>query len=125
MHNRLTRTSARVAIGLLFFQLAACSSVGVDKLWPFDNNSGSGDIRLPADTAQYQCAGGKRFQVRTVDNGNMVWLIYPDREVSLTKASGSRYTNGVAVLEINAAESTLSDGAGIAYTGCKALASKR
>ena len=124
MYNRLNRSFVIASAGLMFSLLAGCSSMGVDKLWPFDDKSGSGQIRLPANTAQYQCAGGKRFQVRTVDNGSTVWLIYPEREVSLTKASATRYTNGVAVLDINGSEATLSDGASIAYNGCKALASK-
>ena len=61
----------------------------------------------------------KRFHVRMADSGNTAWLIFPDREVALTKqASATRYSNGVAVLEINGAEATLKDGAAT-FNGCK------
>ena len=75
---------------------------------------------------EYQCAGGNHFYVKFMDNGpadknGTAWLIYPDREVALTKATGSttRYTNGVAILDINNNEATLNDGPTIAYTACK------
>jgi membrane-bound inhibitor of C-type lysozyme len=55
-----------------------------------------------------------------MDNGNTAWLIYPDREVGLAKApSGTRYSNGVAVFEVNGNEASLTDGAKISYSGCK------
>jgi len=100
--------------------LAGCSSVNVDKLWPFDSKSTLAQARNIANATEYQCAGGKHFYVRYMDNGATAWLIYPDREVSLSKASsGSRYTNGVAVLETNGSETTLNDGPAISYSGCK------
>lgn len=98
--------------------LPACSSV---KVWPFgDSGSSSGQARTPANSTEYQCSNNKHFYVRLLDGGNTAWLIYPDREVGLNKsASGNRYTNGVAVLELNGNDSTLTDGAQISYSGCK------
>lgn len=82
--------------------------------------------RTPANATEYQCAGGKRFYVRLIDNGASAWLIYPDREVALTKSSGgaTRYSNGVAILDISGAEASLTDGPGITYSGCKATTGK-
>ncbi len=99
--------------------LSGCESV---KVWPFDGKNTPPQARTIANATEYQCTGGKRFHVRNVDNGAAMWLIYPDREVSLPKAASgsSRYTNGVAVLEINGNEASLSDGPTINYTGCKA-----
>jgi len=100
--------------------LPACSSVSVDKVWPFNDKSGaSAQSHGPANATEYRCDGGKRFYVRYLDNGATAWLIYPDREVGLAKAaSGSRYSNGVAVLEINGDQATLTDGT-VSYSGCK------
>lgn len=101
--------------------LGACSSMSVDTVWPFGKDEGPGHPKRLAGATEYQCESGKRFHVRLADNGNTAWLIYPDREVALAKqASATRYSNGVAALEINGAEATLKDGPSIAYNGCKA-----
>lgn len=121
MNNRLIRTTIQAPACLMLLLAAGCSSVSVDKLWPFDGKSSPAQARTIANATEYQCSGGKHFYVRYMDNGATAWLIYPDREVSLAKAAtGSRYSNGVAVLEINGNETTLNDGGAIAYTGCKA-----
>lgn len=99
--------------------LSGCSSV---KVWPFEGDKTAGRQTGPANATEYQCAGGKRFYVRYLDNGATAWLIYPDREVGLAKAaSGTRYSNGVAVLEFSGSEATLTDPPAIAYSGCKAV----
>lgn len=96
--------------------LAGCSSM---KVWPFDDDKPH-LTGQPANSTEFMCEGGKHFYVRYMDNGNTAWVIYPDREVALSKeASGSRYSNGVAVLEIKGNEATLNDGPGVSYTGCK------
>lgn len=125
MNHRFARAAVLAPACLTLLLLAGCSSISsinVDKLWPFDGKSGTAQARALANATQYQCTGGKHFYVRFMDNGATAWLIYPDREVSLTKgSSGSRYSNGGAVLEINGNETTLNDGTAIAYTGCKAI----
>jgi membrane-bound inhibitor of C-type lysozyme len=122
LYNRRIRTTLLTSSCLSLLLLAGCSSVSVDKLWPFDDKSAATQTGAPPNATEYQCKDGKHFYLRTMDNGASVWLIYPDREVGLTKAaSGSRYSNGIAVLEINGNESTLTDGTAIAYTGCKAV----
>ena len=98
--------------------LSACSSMSMDKVWPFGDKKEPGQPARLANATEYQCAGGNRFHVRYIDNGAGAWLIYPDHEVLLTK-SGTRYSNGVAVFEVNGNEATLSDGPSIAYKGCK------
>ena len=120
MNNRFIHTTVLAPACLTVLLLAGCSSVSVDKLWPFDGKSSTAQARTPANATEYQCVNGKHFYVRFLDNGATAWLIYPDREISLTKATGgARYSNGVAVLEINGNETTLTDGPTIAYTGCK------
>lgn len=111
-----------------FFYLTLFSPVGLalllpgcggGKLWPFDGDGATTSSRKPANATEYQCDGGKRFYVRMMDNGATAWLILPDREVALAKASsGSRYSNGIAVLEINGSEAALADGT-VTYSGCK------
>lgn len=116
-------TSLLSVAALTVLSLAGCSSV---KVWPFDDkdNSASSQKRGPANATEYQCAAGKRFYLRNLDN-NGVWLIYPDREVALSKASsGNRYTNGIATLDLSAPEATLVDGPTINYSGCKASTGK-
>jgi membrane-bound inhibitor of C-type lysozyme len=105
---------------LASLMLGACSSMSMDKVWPFGKEEGPGQPKRLANATEYQCEGGKRFHVRMEDGSNTAWLIFPDREVALAKqASASRYSNGVAVLDINGAEATLKDGAA-AFSGCKA-----
>ena len=106
-------------LALVGLTLSACSSMSVDKVWPFGKDEGPGQPRRFANATEYQCEGGKRFHVRMADSGNTAWLIFPDREVALTKqASATRYSNGVAVLEINGSDVTLKDGAAT-FKGCK------
>lgn len=109
---------------LLVLALSGCSSV---KVWPFNDRTSTAAPRTPANAIEYRCDAGKHFYVRTIDNGNAVWLIYPDREVSLSKTSansGIQYTNGVAILEIKDTEASLVDGATISYNGCKPATGK-
>jgi membrane-bound inhibitor of C-type lysozyme len=104
-----------------FFILAVTGCGGLSmKDIPLVGGSASSQAKVPANATEYQCTNGKKFYVRMLDGGATAWLIYPDRETALTKASsGNRYTNGVAVLEINGSEATLNDGPTIAYSGCK------
>ena len=103
--------------------LAGCGDMNVKKLWPFGADTATREgPRTPANAAEYQCAGNKRFHLRTLDGGASVWLILPERELRLDKlatGSGTRYGNGIAVLEINGNEATLKDGATVSFTGCK------
>lgn len=103
----------------LFLALTGCGGISMKDI-PLVGGNSSPQAKVPANATEYQCANGKKFYVRMLDNGSTAWLIYPDREVGLPKASsGNRYTNGVAVLEINGNEATLNDGPAIAYSGCK------
>jgi hypothetical protein len=108
----------------LLLTAAACSSV--DKYNPFSEEKAA-EAYKPANATEYLCEGSKRFFVRTLAKENAVWLIYPDREVRLEAAGegSNRYTNSVAVLEINGEASSLSDGPNINYSGCKAVGTTR
>lgn len=102
--------------------LPGCGGV---KLWPFGSDTVHERSRTPANATEYQCAGGKRFYVRTLEGGAAAWLILPEREVRLDKlatGSGTRYGNGVAVLEINGSEASLTDGT-VSLAACKAASS--
>ena len=70
-----------------------------------------------------QCEGGTRLFVRYLDNGAAAWVILPEREFRLNKAtstSGTRYSNGSATLDLKDGAATLSDGATVTHAGCKA-----
>ena len=114
----------RPVLALSVILLSGCSSI--ENYNPFGGSKPT-ETRKPENSTEYQCDSGKRFFVRLLDKGNTAWLIYPDREVSLDKiagGAGTRYSNGIAVLDINGAEATLNDGPKIAYTGCKVPARK-
>jgi membrane-bound inhibitor of C-type lysozyme len=108
----------------LLVSVSACSSV--DKYNPFSAEKPA-ETYKPANATEYQCEGNKRFFVRMLNKENAAWLIYPDREVRLEAASegGNRYTNSVAVLEIQDTETTLSDGPNINYKACQAIATTK
>lgn len=113
--------SAWVASASAALLLSGCGSISV---WPFGDDKPKAQFG-PANATEYQCDGGKHFYVRYLDNGNTAWLIYPDREVALAKSassSGTRYSNGVAVLDVSGSDATLNDGPTISYTVCKAVA---
>lgn len=117
MDNRFVRT-ALPALAYLSLLLAGCGSVN---LWPFGGETNQDRARVPSDATEYQCAGGKRFYLRYLDNGNAAWIIFPDREFRLDKitSAGTRYSNGVATLVINGNETTLAGGPAISFAGCK------
>lgn len=100
--------------------LPGCGTV--KQYWPFGSDKPQERSRTPANATEYQCAGAKRFYVRTLEGGAAVWLILPEREVRLdqrTTESGLRYGNGIAQLDLNGNEATLKDGAVVVYSGCK------
>lgn len=116
-NNRFARSALPAAASLALL-LAGCGGFNI---WPY--GGGKEQSRTPADATEYQCAGGKHFYVRYLYNGGAAWIIFPDREFRLDKvasAAGTRYTNGIAILEVNGNEATLADGSAISFTGCKA-----
>ena len=102
--------------------LSGCADVS---LWPFNKDEKTQNrASRPANATEYQCAAGKKFYERLMDNGNAAWLILSDREVSLPKvssSSGVRYSNGNSVLNITGNEATLDDGPTNSFNACKAL----
>ncbi|MCK9380383.1 MAG: MliC family protein [Sulfuritalea sp.] len=123
MQRKLMRMSG-AGLACIPLLLAGCGEMNVKKYLPFGSDTVEARSRTPVNATEYQCAAGKRFYVRTLDGGAGVWLILPEREVRLDKlGSGSRYSNGIAVLEINGNEATLQDGATSSFSGCKAASS--
>jgi membrane-bound inhibitor of C-type lysozyme len=121
MKHSITRMAALTLAGSSLL-LGACSSVSVD-LWPFSSGKEQDLSRTPPGATAYQCEGGMRLFVRYLDNGAAAWVILPEREFRLNKAtstSGTRYSNGSATLDIKDGEATLSDGAAVTHAGCKA-----
>ena len=120
MQNR-SRGIAGASLAGAVLLLSACGDMNVKKYIPFAGDPVQERSRVPANATEYQCAGGKRFFVRTLEGGAAVWLILPERELRLDKLaadSGLRYGNGIAVLEINGNEASLKDGAAISLSGC-------
>ena len=121
MKHPITRMAALTLAGSTLL-LGACSSISVD-LWPFGGGKEQDLSRTPAGATAYTCEGGKRLFVRYLDNGAAAWVILPEREFRLNKttsASGTRYSNGNATLDIKDGGATLSDGAAVTHAGCKA-----
>jgi membrane-bound inhibitor of C-type lysozyme len=119
MKHRITRIAALAGATLL---LSACSSINVN-LWPFGGGKEQDPSRTPPGATAYQCEGGARLFVRYLDNGAAAWVILPEREFRLNKATsgtGTRYSNGNAMLDIKDSGATLSDGATVTHAGCKA-----
>lgn len=108
--------------------VAGCGGMdSVRKVWPFDgDSSGGGQVHGPANATQYLCDGSKNFYLRMLDNGATAWVIYPNREVGLNRTgnTGTRYTNGVATLDLAAPAAKLTDGPEINFTGCKPATTK-
>lgn len=120
MDNKFVRLALPVLTGLSFL-LSGCGGVN---LWPFSGEKNQDRLRTPSNATEYQCTGGKRFYLRYLDNGDAAWIIFPEREFRLdkvTSATGTRYSNGIAILDINGNEATLADGPAISFDGCKAV----
>lgn len=126
MRFRAGRSTLPALLGVLL--LAGCGGMdSVKKVWPFDGeSSGGGQVRGPANATQYLCDGNKNFYVRMLDNGATAWVIYPNREVGLSRSgdTGTRYTNGVATLDLASTGAKLSDGPDINFSGCKPATTK-
>ncbi|MBI4206741.1 MAG: MliC family protein [Betaproteobacteria bacterium] len=107
------------ALVCLCLVLPACGSIS---LWPFGGEKSEIATRT-SNATEYQCAGGKRFHLRDLDNGSAAWIIFPDREFRLNKvvtsAAGTRYSNGATTLDMSGGEATLTDGSAVSFTGCK------
>jgi membrane-bound inhibitor of C-type lysozyme len=116
--NKFARTA--LALTCLSLFLAGCGSVN---LWPFGGESNQERARVPSDAIEYQCAGGKHFYLRYLDNGGAAWIIFPENEFRLNKvtsATNPRYSNGITTLNVNDNEVTLAEGSAISFAGCKA-----
>ncbi|MEO8203696.1 MAG: hypothetical protein ABI630_07515 [Betaproteobacteria bacterium] len=115
-------SSAALLFLALFAALATgCGGVDLGGILPFGGERNLERSRVPANSITYQCAGGKRFYLRYLDNGAAAWVILPEREFRLDKLpeGGTRFGNGKAVLAINGDEASLSDGPTVNFTGCK------
>lgn len=122
MKTKPTRTAAAL-IAALPLLLSGCGEMKL-KVWPFGDEEIRVHSRAPANASEYKCENSKGFFVRTLEGGAAVWLILREREVRLDRVgvSGTRYSNSIAVLELNGDEATLTDGAS-RFTACKAVTS--
>ena len=112
--------SALPALACILFVLTGCGSVN---LWPFGSERNPEQALVPADATEFQCAGGRRFYVRYLNNGSAAWIIFPEREFRLDKVAsggGTRYSNGIDTLDVNDKGTTLTEGSGASFSGCKA-----
>ena len=117
----MNKTALCIASMLVLSGCGSVSMPSMPSLWPF----GERDLersRIPPNSTTYVCEGGKRFYVRTLDNGAAAWVILPEREFRLEKdaaAAGMTYGNGKAVLVLQGEGATLTDGPTVTYAGCK------
>ncbi|HSH97394.1 MAG: MliC family protein [Methylophilaceae bacterium] len=98
------------------------------KVWPFGDSDVEVDRTTPENSTKYICDAGRKFYVRTLNNGESVWLILTDRQFGLDKVAsdtGKRYSNGNSVLNINGEDATFDDGPTTAYKGCKVVEVKK
>lgn len=121
MKNKTLHAPLLATVGLSLL-LSGCGSLNITMpSLPFTGEKARN--LTPANSTEYQCKGGKYFYVRYLDNGGAAWLIYPDREVRLSKindAAEKQYSNGIATLTITGGDAMLADGPAIAYSECKA-----
>jgi hypothetical protein len=111
-----------ISIALLSISLLGCSTV--NDLNPFDNGVKERST-TPANATQYICDGNKQFFVRMLNNGNDAWLMYPDREINLTRVADSNTYKAAAIsLEINTDQALLSEGDSDNKLSCKAQIKK-
>lgn len=116
-----------LASALLATILSGCGSMPKVDLWPFGADKAPDRSGRPSNATQYACSDGKGFYLRMLDNGNAAWVILPDREIRLDKTdaeAGTRYSNGIAVLEINGGQIALRDAPAISFTDCKIASAK-
>lgn len=116
--KRLLTGIAGAAVALL---LSACGDMNLKKYNPFAGDPVQERSRTPANATEYQCAGGKRIYVRTLEGGEAVWLILPERELRLERiGSSQRYSKGNTVLSLNGNDATVADGTATPpYSACK------
>lgn len=134
--------TSKIILSVVYMFLAGCSTLNsmtdkvsnlTDKvslsdvhLWPFGDSKSKDKSYRPENASEYQCAANKKFFLRTIDNGDSVWLILPEREVALAKTSKDstkRYSNGITTLTL-ADESTLEINPTTSYTACKLAVAK-
>ncbi len=118
--NSRSRYLTRLGLACGALLLAGCGSIKTPNLWPFGGDKATPErSRTPANATEYQCAAGKRFYLRTLDDGAAMWLILAERELRLDRiGSSQRYSKGNTVLELGD-ETKVTDGAAGSYSGCK------
>jgi hypothetical protein len=109
---------------LILTALLLLAGCGTLDFWPFQRND-TGSIPNPENATLYKCDSNKSFWLRTLKDGAM-WVIYPDRQVRLDKMDSDpkKFSNNIATLDMSGPDVSLNDGPQIAYSGCKATASK-
>ena len=100
--------------------LAGCSA---DAWTPWSKSPGPSGPYTPPGATAYACAGGKRLLVRYESDAKSAWVIYPEREIRLTRATSAtgdqQFTNGRATLATRDGETTVEEGGRVEYGGCK------
>jgi len=123
--QRKLRFIAGTGLACCSLLLSGCGDMKVKQLWPFGGDTAQGRTRTLLNATEYQCAAGKRFHLRTLEDGASVWLILPERELRLEKTGtdpAKRYAKGSTLLDLGGNEATLKEGALVSFTGCKAAA---
>ena len=81
---------AGIGLAAAALLLSGCGDMNLKKYNPFGGDPVQERSRTPANATEYQCAGGKRVYVRTLEGGQAVWLILQERELRLERIGPSQ-----------------------------------
>ena len=113
----MTRSQSLIVTLIGSSMLTACGG------WsPWGTKESDVSAQIPAGATEYACADNRRLLVRYAPDGKSAWVIYPDREFRLDRASagtGERYTNGVSTLTTQGEETMLEESGTRLFTDCK------
>jgi hypothetical protein len=86
--------------------------------WPFGGSSDESN-RVPAGASEFVCAQGKRLYVRLPEEGRSAWVILPEREFRLERASDGRYSSASTTLSLQGDAASLDIDGQRQYADCK------
>ena len=91
MHSLFSFAASVLRVGALLslsILVGGCSGFNPSSLWPFGSEGSQGrEPGPPPNATAYQCEGNRSFYLRMLPGG-AAWVILPEREFRLDKATG-------------------------------------